>query len=876
MHSWEAFGVYRALLICNSLYDSGASLSNLRGPRADGLELRDALLHAETGVFGHVELLAEHRFGEMAVAVNRFFAEAREDDILFLYFSGHGLSRSRQFYICARDTDINLLPATALSGYQLNTCIDESLARCKVLIFDCCHSGAFKGTPGAEEMAEQLAGEGRFVLTATAPTGLAKDSETAGRPSPFTRALVDGLRGSAGDADGDGYIDLDDLYAFLLSALPEEAEPQRRWEGSGRVRLARRLDRSATMPEPDDAVTPEPAGYGAAPGLSFLELPTDVTSFSSRLIADFRANLRADIARSMPSQLTDIEFLQRAHLLAAGRLTLTGALLFGESPAAALPTAIVQCARIHGVTKGVPMDKHDLKGSVTEQILGAVEFVAGLSRRGEAPTDDSPIARPSHRYPMVAVREVIANALVHRDYEHRSACVHVRVFDDRVEVVSPGTWAGRDLPPGTTTPLEALISESHRRNFRLASTLTWMRLVEGEGSGISRAINECRDHGAPAPTVCQNDGLVTVTIYPRREFLDGPTLALMSVEEAAAELERMGANLAFARLMVMPTGAATESLSRLDAAYAAELLSRMTPAHAARLVGAMRSEAAAGMLRRLEASVRRAIDSELAPVMGYVMIQVEANAVDQNQLIVSSWRQSRPGDAPVRGEDRITSRDGLERTTSQIVLDAEAALADHLGPVTIEFILPHYLLNEPIDEWLIGDESSMGSPRPFTMDYGVVVRSLERMRSPHLHRNWRKRWKMLSERPEQARAYVVPPGTTPDPTYLEAALQADEHVVAVVLSDAPSQSGAGSREVAAALRVGVPILLWHRDDCTAPEFRSALDLLLNGVEGLTRLPDRLRELRLKALMYPDEPSCRNLVLLWDDPQRLTVDLPFPG
>jgi hypothetical protein len=68
----------------------------------------------------------------------------------------------------------------------------------------------------------------------------------------------------------------------------------------------------------------------------------------------------------------------------------------------------------------------------------------------------------------------------------------------------------------------------------------------------------------------------------------------------------------------------------------------------------------------------------------------------------------------------------------------------------------------------------------------LPVGDLERMRNPQLHRRWRNRRQMLSERPEQARAYVVAAGTTPDLISLEATLQADEQVVPVVLSDAPS------------------------------------------------------------------------------------------
>jgi uncharacterized caspase-like protein len=94
-----------------------------------------------------------------------------------------------------------------------------------VLILDCCHGGAYtrgtKGSPGASVGAGTALltpGHGRVVLTASDTTQYAWDGEAVqGRPeaSVFTRYLVEGLRTGAADLDGDGLINIDELYEYV-------------------------------------------------------------------------------------------------------------------------------------------------------------------------------------------------------------------------------------------------------------------------------------------------------------------------------------------------------------------------------------------------------------------------------------------------------------------------------------------------------------------------------------------------------------------------------------------------------------------------------------------------------------------------------------
>jgi LacI family transcriptional regulator len=159
---------------------------------------------------------------------------------------------------------------------------------------------------------------------------------------------------------------------------------------------------------------------------------------------------------------------------------------------------------------------------VPKQIARAFRFVADRVREGEIPTGEDVNAVPVHQYPMIAVREVIANALVHRDYGASDMCVHVRLYSDRLEVTSPGDWEGRNLADGEEHDIETLVGESRRRNFRLASVLTWSPVFEGEGSGLPSAVEDCNRLGSPHPVMIQRDGFVTVVIRPQRATVTRP------------------------------------------------------------------------------------------------------------------------------------------------------------------------------------------------------------------------------------------------------------------------------------------------------------------------------------------------------------------
>lgn len=520
--------MYRALIICNSRFPEGrGELSDLHGPKKDGFLLRDVLTDYTTGMFDKSEVrnLNEGESREVTSAVEEFFGAAEPDDTLLFYYSGHGRTRNQQLFLCAQDTNVDKLYSTAIPGGTLKDIVASSLAQVKVLVLDCCYSAMFKGG----EIADEFAGTGRYVIAATSATERASDGQLRGLPSPFTGALVEALYSRAEDRDGDGLVDLDDVYAYLDTVSFAGSRPHRKFDGAGAVPIARRVigqpGNHVGQDAPLDGAVPErlslvddAAVYAlesAQPDLPYLDHTISGTPFSQSRVDSFRAQMRSDLLEEMPLKLPAAEFLRRAGLIRHGRLTYTGLLLFGENPATYLPAAVVQCVRFHGTAMTAPLETVELQGSVPELIVKARDFVAALARTGELPTADGAYAEAAYRYPMIAVREIIANAVVHRDYADPESCVQIHAFDDRIEIISPGKWGGAPITESGEHPIGQLERRSQKRNFRLAQTLTWSKLVEGVGAGVPRSIADCESTGAPEPVVATDERMVQVTIFPK-------------------------------------------------------------------------------------------------------------------------------------------------------------------------------------------------------------------------------------------------------------------------------------------------------------------------------------------------------------------------
>ncbi len=225
-----------ALIIGNSEFED-ENLARLVTPNADVDALAEVLRDPEIGAFDQVAALVNQPASMIRRAISAFFVGQRRDDLLLLYFSGHGIRDDRgQLFLAVKDTEHKLLRGTAIAASYITEEMDNSRSRRQVLILDCCHSGAFsrgiKAATGASvgtAAAFEGTGSGRVVLTATDSTQYAWEGDRVigqAENSVFTHYLIQGLRTGEADSDTDGQITLDELYNYVYEQVVHETPLQ--------------------------------------------------------------------------------------------------------------------------------------------------------------------------------------------------------------------------------------------------------------------------------------------------------------------------------------------------------------------------------------------------------------------------------------------------------------------------------------------------------------------------------------------------------------------------------------------------------------------------------------------------------------------------
>ena len=173
--------------------------------------------------------------------------------------------------------------------------------------------------------------------------------------------------------------------------------------------------------------------------------------------------------------------------------TVGGMLLFGKDRERHFPDAWIQAGRFGGVDKSRIVDRAEIRSVPVRAVEDAITFVQKHTLYG---ADIGPV-RSKERWslPPVAVREAVINAVVHTDYAQRGAPLRLSIFDDRLEVESPGLLpfglTVEDLPRGV----------SKLRNRVLGRVFHALGLIEQWGSGIQRMTAACREAGLAAPAL---------------------------------------------------------------------------------------------------------------------------------------------------------------------------------------------------------------------------------------------------------------------------------------------------------------------------------------------------------------------------------------
>lgn len=186
------------------------------------------------------------------------------------------------------------------------------------------------------------------------------------------------------------------------------------------------------------------------------------------------------------------------------RPTNAAVLLFGQAPQRWLPNATLLAARFPGVAFSDQYVKQEITGTLPDQLRQAEVFLRANLRsvvRLLGLTHQETL-----EYPFEAVRELLVNAVAHRDYSQQGDCIHLHIFSDRLEVHSPGGL------PGPVT-LDNLLVARFSRNAIIVQALADLGYVERLGYGLDRVVTVMRQHNLPPPLFEEVAGSFRVTLF---------------------------------------------------------------------------------------------------------------------------------------------------------------------------------------------------------------------------------------------------------------------------------------------------------------------------------------------------------------------------
>ena len=131
-----------ALIIANGEFDD-PRLTRLATPTRDAEALAQLLSDPAIGGF-QVALLVDKTLGDVRRGIAHLYRHKKRGDLLLLYYSGHGVKDDfGDLYLAVQDTESEIVSATALDAAFVRAQLDKSGSQRKLVVLDCCHSGAF-------------------------------------------------------------------------------------------------------------------------------------------------------------------------------------------------------------------------------------------------------------------------------------------------------------------------------------------------------------------------------------------------------------------------------------------------------------------------------------------------------------------------------------------------------------------------------------------------------------------------------------------------------------------------------------------------------------------------------------------------------------
>jgi len=215
-----------ALLIGVSEYGEG--LKSLSAPPKDVAAMKRVLENPTLGGFSqnHITVLLNPDSSEMREKIEDLFTQSSKQDLVLLYFSGHGITDDHnRLHLTTRDTSVIRYRSRSVPASFIQNLSDDTYAQRQVIILDCCYSGAFaegwqrKGNVPIE-LERELGRKGRVVLTSSSSTQVSFQQENTDL-SLYTQYFLEGIESGAADDNQDGIVTVRELHNYAKSKVQE-------------------------------------------------------------------------------------------------------------------------------------------------------------------------------------------------------------------------------------------------------------------------------------------------------------------------------------------------------------------------------------------------------------------------------------------------------------------------------------------------------------------------------------------------------------------------------------------------------------------------------------------------------------------------------
>lgn len=251
---------------------------------------------------------------------------------------------------------------------------------------------------------------------------------------------------------------------------------------------------------------------------------TTIEDLNMKAVEDFFNFHKKKQTNAIDSILSSFNIIQEEHK--KKYLTVAGELLFGKRPEKHMPEAFIICSRFSGISGRTAIASQDCVGTLFEQFEMAFAFI--LKHLHHSFIIQGKKREEKLEIPEIALREIILNAIVHRNY-HIQAPIKIAIYDDRIEIFSPGSF------PGPINASNLLSGLTYIRNPGISKLFRQAKYIEKLGSGFHNLFHSYQDWGLKPPEVIEGENYIKC-ILPREKQKASPKSDRFTEEEKILNL----------------------------------------------------------------------------------------------------------------------------------------------------------------------------------------------------------------------------------------------------------------------------------------------------------------------------------------------------